>query len=97
MYVLVAAIMLGPILFFCGLFVGLVAGAINVGRKIILALVVMMAGATAFYVGSWQEENLDKLRSTSALEFLFVPLFSISGFVVGLVIIGMLRSSMNKK
>jgi len=45
----------------------------------VTGLVVM----SVLIVAWWQEANAERLGSTSALEFLFVPLVPIGGFLIG--------------
>ena len=46
-----------------------------------VSLLIVPIGAF-FYVGWWQAQHTEQLRSTSALDFLFVPLVPLAGAFV---------------
>lgn len=64
-----------------GLAIGIFARSEGVGC---LALMAIPVGIFA-YVWVWQGQNPDSLRSTSALDFLFVPLWPSLGAIGGYV------------
>ena len=69
--------------FVAGLLVGVTARKPAVGCLIMLAVPVAMIA----YVAWWQSQNPDQLRSTSALDFVFGPLWpslgALGGFILG--------------
>ena len=69
--------------FVAGLIVGIVVAKPKLGCLTLLAIPIAMI----VYIGWWQSQNPDMLRSTSALDFMFGPLWpslgAIGGFSVG--------------
>jgi hypothetical protein len=69
-----------------GIVIGLTVGQTRIGCMILLVVPVLMFG----YVYHWQNQHLESLRSTSALDFIFGPLWpssgAFSGYVLGKVI-----------
>ena len=65
--------------FIVGLLTGVSAPRVKVGCYILLAVPVAMFA----YVGWWQDQHPESLRSTSALDFLFGPLWPSVGAIVG--------------
>lgn len=80
------------LLIFCGFVAGLLVGVTirkpSLGCLILLTVPVAMIA----YISWWQGENPDKLRSTSALDFVFGPLWpslgAIGGFFAGKLLRG---------
>ena len=62
-----------------GLLVGILFPRPKLGCFVLLAVPLAMI----FFVGWWQGEHPENLRSTSALDFLFGPLWPSLGAVVG--------------
>jgi hypothetical protein len=78
--------------FVFGLLVGIAVAKPRLGCFILLAVPV----ATIVYIDWWQGENPDKLRSTSALDFIFGPLWPSLGAIGGLFAGRLLRPPFRK-
>jgi hypothetical protein len=91
------ALMSNELLIFCGFVAGLLV-ALTV-RKRAVGCLIMLAVPVAMiaYVAWWQSQNPDQLRSTSALEFVFGPLWPSLGGIVGFIIGQLLRPSQQKR
>lgn len=74
--------------FVMGLLVGLTVAGKSRGCLILIAVPVAMV----FYVDWWQDRHPEALRSTSALDFLFGPLWPSLGAVGGLCTVWWLRA-----
>jgi hypothetical protein len=79
--------------FLAGLLVGLTITKQKLGCLILLTVPVAMI----LYISWWQDQNPEALGSTSALDFVFGPLWpslsAIAGFYVGMFV----RSHLSKK
>ena len=62
-----------------GLLLGMAVPKQKIGCLILLAVPIAMF----FYVGWWQSEHPENLRSTSAVDFLFGPLWPSLGALAG--------------
>lgn len=76
-----------------GLFAGFTIPNPKVGCVILLAVPITMI----IYISKWQTTHPENIRSTSALDFLFGPLWpsigAVGGFIAGMV----LRSALTKR
>lgn len=83
--------MSNELLIFCGLVAGLLVG-ITV-RKPAVGCLTMLAVPVAMvaYIAWWQSQNPEHLRSTSALDFVFGPLWPSLGAVAGFIVGRLLR------
>ena len=83
--------MSNELLALCGLVVGLLVGVVV--RKPALGCLIMLAVPAAMiaWVAWWQSQNPDQLRSTSALDFVFAPLWPSLGALAGYIAAQLLR------
>jgi hypothetical protein len=74
------------LLLLCGFVPGLIVGVVV--RKPWLGCLIMLAVPAAMiaYVAWWQSRNPDLLRSTSALDFVFAPLWPSLGALAGYIL-----------
>jgi hypothetical protein len=79
--------------FVFGLLVGIAVARPGLGCLILVAVPVAMI----VYIYGWQSENPDKLRSTSALDFIFGPLWPSLGAIGGLLAGRLLRPLFQKR
>ena len=85
------------LLLFCGFLFGLAVG-IAVARPGPGCLVLLAVPAAMIaYIYWWQGENPDKLRSTSALDFIFGPLWPSLGAAGGYAVGRLLRPPFRKR
>jgi hypothetical protein len=66
-----------------GLAVGLLVGFAFRSRKLGCIILLAVPVAMLFYVGRWQGQHPENLRSTSALDFMFGPLWPSLGALAG--------------
>ena len=70
-----------------GLAIGLLVGVAVRKRKLGCLILLAVPVAMLFYVGWWQGQHPENLRSTSALDFMFGPLWpslaALAGFYAG--------------
>ena len=76
-----------------GLLIGVAVSKPGQGCVLLLAVPV----ASFAYIWWWQSQNPDKLRSTSALDFVFGPLWPSLGAVAGFFAGILLRSLLQKR
>ena len=79
--------------FLFGLLVGVAVARRGPGCVVLLAVPVAMFA----YIYWWQGENPDKLRSTSALDFIFGPLWPSLGAIGGWFVGKLLRPPLRKE
>ena len=79
--------------FIVGLFVGLATRNRRVGCTFLFAVPVSMIG----YIVWWQSQHPENLRSTSALDFMFGPLWPSVGAYVGFEIAKWMLSVIEKR
>ena len=72
------------LLIFCGFVAGLLVGLAIARPGLAWFILLAVPVAMIVYVYWWQGENPDKLRSTSALDFIFGPLWPSLGAIAGL-------------
>ncbi|MCA0211335.1 MAG: hypothetical protein LCH74_19940 [Proteobacteria bacterium] len=65
--------------FVVGFFVGLVMPSHKVGCIALLPVPIIMIA----YISQWQSQHPENLRSTSALDFIFGPLWPSAGAIAG--------------
>jgi len=75
-----------------GAVVGLLIGLFSPNGRVGCAILWIVPVAMIAYIAVWQWQHPENLRSTSALDFLFGPLWPSLGASVGYVIGGSLRS-----
>lgn len=80
------------ILLFLGFIAGFIVGALLGEDRLGCLLLAIVPVAMFAYVGWWQSEHPESLRSTSGLDFLFGPLWPSAGAVAGLWAARWLRS-----
>ena len=89
--------MSNELLVFCGFVAGLLVG-ITVGRPALGCLIMLaIPAAMIACIAWWQSQNPDLLRSTSALDFVFGPLWPSLGGICGFIIGQLLRPSHPKR
>jgi hypothetical protein len=71
----------GP--FFIGAVVGLLIGFLISRPKLGCAVLLIVPAAMIFFISWWQGEHPENLRSTSALDFMFGPLWPSLGALGG--------------
>jgi len=79
------------LLMFCALVAGFVAGFVLRQRKLGCLLLLPLPIAMLIYVSMWQAEHPESLRSTSALDFIFIPLWPSLAAVLGFEIARAIR------
>lgn len=79
--------------FIIGLLIGATVARQGLGCLILFAVPIAMA----IYVGWWQSEHPESLRSTSGLDFLFGPLWPSFGAIVGYAAGVLLRSFFERR
>lgn len=78
--------------FACGLLVGVLAPRDKLGCFILLTVPIAMVVYTAW----WQGQHPEALRSTSALDFFFGPLWPSLGAIAGFYVGRLLRRHLQK-
>ena len=78
--------------FVAGLLVGLLGFRDKIGCSILLTVPVAMV----LYVGWWQGQHPENLRSTSGLDFVFGPLWPATGAIAGYYAAKWLRSQLSR-
>ncbi len=73
-----------------GLAFGFVVGIVITKPKLGCAALLLVPIAMIAYISAWQQQNPELIRSTSGLDFLFVPFWpsvgALCGFTAGLVL-----------
>lgn len=70
-----------------GFLAGLVVGAALANPKVGCAVLLLVPVAMIIYIGVWQSQHPESLRSTSGLDFIFGPLWPSIGAVAGFVVV----------
>jgi type III secretory pathway component EscS len=80
-----------------GLVVGLVIGLLIRTQKIAFAILLLIPVAMIGYVNWWQAQHPENLTSTSALDFIFGPLWPSAGAIVGYYLGKFVRDRFSKR
>jgi len=80
------------LLMFFAVVLGFIAGFVLRERKLGCLLLLPIPIAMLIYVSMWQAANPENLRSTSALDFIFIPLWPSLGAILGFEIARAIRT-----
>ena len=80
-----------------GLGVGLLVGALLPRPKVGCTALLVVPVAMIFFIGWWQGQHPENLRSTSGLDFMFGPLWPSLGAVIGYFVGAWLRRLFDKR
>jgi len=80
-----------------GLGVGIAIGLLAPNQRVGCVGLLVVPLAMIAYIGWWQGEHPENLRSTSGLDFIFGPLWPSLGALVGLFLGIFIRDRMKKK
>ena len=75
-------------LIFCGAFLGVVVGFVVPNPRFGCVILLAVPAVMVVYTGVWQATHPEQLRSTSALDYIFGPLWpslgALGGFLLGI-------------
>lgn len=74
-----------------GLLAGLLIGALPASRPAGCGLLLFVPAAMLVYVWVWQSQHPESIRSTSALDFIFGPLWPSFGAIAGFALSKVVR------
>jgi hypothetical protein len=80
-----------------GLGVGLLVGVLLPRPKVGCTALLVVPVAMIFFIGWWQGQHPENLRSTSGLDFMFGPLWPSLGAVIGYFVGAWLRRLFDKR
>jgi hypothetical protein len=82
--------------FFIGAVAGIVIGFFISRPKLGCAVLLIIPTAMIFFIGWWQGQHPENLRSTSGLDFMFGPLWPSVGALAGSCLGRLLKSRIDK-
>lgn len=85
------------VLLLCGVTAGLIVGSALKSHKFGCIFLLAVPVAMIIYISQWQAAHPENLRSTSALDFLFGPLWPSAGAICGFYLARWIRASRNKQ